>query len=324
MPELDVALRELGRHVEFPPTPDLASAVRSRLERPRRWTPSACHRARRSRRRDRCSAGGAARPDGDPRLAGPARGEHRPRRRAPADSRHRATRPGSEVTLEEAPLWLRVPDDEPDSIYMGNGTVSLVWGTPDRVRLLLTEFRGQAFIEKLIEHGCARRARDGQRRARRVARGAARRVLRRPPRPGAPEHGPPRGQDASLAARRGHAAARGRPVEGGSAPNRAHGRLGCRPMLRGFLLAIAVALLAAGCMGDDGGSERRLRLGRGGRVTRAPAGGRRLGVHAVRQRRHSVERTSARPATTRTGSSARAVGSRASAAPGRERRKVLS
>ena len=58
---------------------------------------------------------------------------------------------GREVTPEETPLWLLTPDDEPDSIYMGKGTVSLLWGTPDRVRLLLTEFRGQAFIEKLIE-----------------------------------------------------------------------------------------------------------------------------------------------------------------------------
>ena len=58
---------------------------------------------------------------------------------------------GRQVTLEETPLWLLVPDDEPDRVYVGNGTVSLLWGTPDRVRLLLTEFRGQAAIEKLIE-----------------------------------------------------------------------------------------------------------------------------------------------------------------------------
>jgi hypothetical protein len=32
-----------------------------------------------------------------------------------------------------------------------DGTVNLLWGTPDDVRLLLTEFRGEAFIEKLIE-----------------------------------------------------------------------------------------------------------------------------------------------------------------------------
>ena len=90
---------------------------------------------------------------------------------------------GREVTPEETPLWLLTPDDEPDSIYMGNGTVSLLWGTPDRVRLLLTEFRGEAAIEKLIETGHARRARDRRRATGRLARGAARRVLRGPPRP---------------------------------------------------------------------------------------------------------------------------------------------
>ena len=38
MPELEAALRELGREIEFPPMPDLAGAVRSRLgERRRPW-----------------------------------------------------------------------------------------------------------------------------------------------------------------------------------------------------------------------------------------------------------------------------------------------
>ena len=60
---------------------------------------------------------------------------------------------GRAVTPEETPLWLLTPDDEPDRIYMGNGMVSLLWGTPDRVRLLLTEFQGEAAIEKLIETG---------------------------------------------------------------------------------------------------------------------------------------------------------------------------
>ena len=38
MPELDSVLRVLGRHIEFPPTPELSPAVRRRLgERPRSW-----------------------------------------------------------------------------------------------------------------------------------------------------------------------------------------------------------------------------------------------------------------------------------------------
>ena len=48
-----------------------------------------------------------------------------------------------------------VPADAPDRVYLSpaipGGKVSLLWGTPESVRLLLTEFRGRAYIEKLIE-----------------------------------------------------------------------------------------------------------------------------------------------------------------------------
>jgi hypothetical protein len=150
MPELDVALRELGRQVEFPPTPDLASSIRGRLERPRRWLrPAAIALA------VLVVAIGAA-------LAVP------PARTAILDwlglrgvsivrvDELPPTSPigrldlGRRVTLEEAPPWTLVPDDEPDSVFVDDGTVSLLWGTPADVRLLLTEFRGKAYIEKLI------------------------------------------------------------------------------------------------------------------------------------------------------------------------------
>jgi hypothetical protein len=153
MPELDVALRELGRQVEFPPTPDLASAIRGRLERPRRWRrPVAIALA------VLVVAVGAVLAVPPARTAildwlglrgvSIVRVDELPP--TPAVERLEL---GRKITPEEAPLWLRVPDDEPDTIYMGNGTVSLLWGTPERVRLLLTEFRGEAFIEKLIEPG---------------------------------------------------------------------------------------------------------------------------------------------------------------------------
>jgi hypothetical protein len=168
MRELDAALRELGRNVEFPPTPDVASAIHDRLD-------SEVRAARRSlfRRAPSADAEKWRRPVaialavlvvaiGAVLAVPPARtaildwlglrgvsivrvDELPP---TPAVERLEL---GRRVTLEEAPLWLIVPDDEPDGVYLGNGTVSLVWGTPDRVRLLLTEFRGQAFIEKLIE-----------------------------------------------------------------------------------------------------------------------------------------------------------------------------
>jgi hypothetical protein len=153
MPELDVALTELGRQVEFPPTPDLASAIRGRLERPRRWRrPVAIALA------VLVVAVGAVLAVPPARTAildwlglrgvSIVRVDELPP--TPAVERLEL---GRKITPQEAPLWLRVPDDEPDTIYMGNGTVSLLWGTPERVRLLLTEFRGEAFIEKLIEPG---------------------------------------------------------------------------------------------------------------------------------------------------------------------------
>jgi hypothetical protein len=153
MLELDAALRELGRQVEFPPTPDLASGIRTRLERPRRWGRSAAIALA-----VLVVAVGAV-------LAVP------PARTAIFDwlglrgvtivrvDELPATPPvgsldlGRRVTPAEAPTWALFPDDQPDSVYMDGGVVNLLWGTPGDVRLLLTEFRGEALIQKLIEGG---------------------------------------------------------------------------------------------------------------------------------------------------------------------------
>lgn len=151
MPELDVALRELGRQVEFPPTPDLASSIRGRLERPRRWLrPAAIALAilvvaigaalvvppARTALLDWLGLRGVSIVRVDELPPTPPIGE--------LDL-------GRRVTLDEAPSWTLVPDDEPDSVFVEDGTVNLLWGTPDDVRLLLTEFRGDPFIEKLID-----------------------------------------------------------------------------------------------------------------------------------------------------------------------------
>jgi hypothetical protein len=157
MPELDAALRELGRQVEFPPTPDLASAVRTRLGERRWWRrPVGIALA------VLVVALGAA-------LAVPAartalldwlglrgvsivRVEHLPP--APVIGHLDLGRP---VTLAEARSrapWILVPSESPDRVYVSaaipGGKVSLLWGTPANVRLLLTEFRGEAFVQKLI------------------------------------------------------------------------------------------------------------------------------------------------------------------------------
>lgn len=162
MPELETALRQLGRDVEFPATPDLASAIHGRLGRRRSW-----------RRPVLIAVAVLVVAIGAALLVPPAR-------TAILDwlgLRHvnvvrvdtlPAARPlgrvdlGKRVTLAEAKRrapWLLVPEDQPDSVYVSGsvpgGLVSLVWGSPSRPRLLLTELPGHAYIEKIVQSGQA-------------------------------------------------------------------------------------------------------------------------------------------------------------------------
>jgi hypothetical protein len=159
MAELETALRQLGGEVAFPPTPDLASAIRGGLERPPVWRrPAAIALAvalvaaiaavlavpqSRSAILDWLGLRNLSvvRVDTLPRV--------------PATGRLGL---GREVTLNEARRrapWALVPDSKPDSVYVSEslpgGRVSLLWGTPANVRLLLTEFSGQSYIEKVVE-----------------------------------------------------------------------------------------------------------------------------------------------------------------------------
>lgn len=153
MAELDVALRQLGREIELPPTPDIASAVRSRLERPRRW-----------RRPVAIALIVIAFTVGAVLAVPPARTAVlewlglssvrivRVNELPPTPATERLEL-GRQISLERAPQWVLVPDDDPDSVHVDGGRVSLLWGTREDVRLLLTEFRGMAFIEKLVDLG---------------------------------------------------------------------------------------------------------------------------------------------------------------------------
>jgi len=65
---------------------------------------------------------------------------------------------GTELTLAEAERrvpWILVPHEKPDHSYLSDvvpgGRVTLLWGTPSNVRLLLTETTGRAYIEKIVE-----------------------------------------------------------------------------------------------------------------------------------------------------------------------------
>jgi hypothetical protein len=158
MAELEAALRELGHEVEFPPTPDLASAIRGRLERPRFWRrPIAIAVA------VIVVAVGAVLAVPPARTAildwlglrnvSVVRVEKLPT--VPTTGRLDL---GRRVSLEEARRlapWLLVPDRKPDGVYVSNsvpgGKVTLLWGTPSDVRLLLTEITGEAFIQKVVD-----------------------------------------------------------------------------------------------------------------------------------------------------------------------------
>jgi hypothetical protein len=164
MAELELALRELGREIDFPPTPDLASVVRRRLgAMPRTWwqrpvvvafavlavalaavlaVPPA-----RSAILDWLGIGGA-------RIT---RVQHLP----PVPTVGNLDL-GRRITLGEARRrapWLLVPTakgvGEPDQVgystTIPGGKVTLLWGTPRDVHLLLTEFRGAAYIDKLVQ-----------------------------------------------------------------------------------------------------------------------------------------------------------------------------
>jgi hypothetical protein len=170
VPELEHGLRRLGEQVEFPPTPDLAAGVRRRLEEApqRRWwlsrrglavalaviavavgtafaVPSA-----RSEILDWLGIKGVdiVRVDELPAVA------------PPADLGL-----GERVTLAEArarvPYEVVVPRlkglGDPDAVYVArHGSsyqVSFLWGTPERVRLLVSEFEGFAMIEKMAGPG---------------------------------------------------------------------------------------------------------------------------------------------------------------------------
>jgi hypothetical protein len=159
MAEIETVLRQLGGEVAFPPTPDLASAIRGQLDRPRF-----------GQRRVAIAlvavivvAIGAVFAVPQARTAildwlglrnvSVVRVE-----KLPAVPAHGNLDLGQRLTLDDAKRrapWLLVPDGTPDSVWVSEslpgGKVSLLWGTSSNVRLLLTEFAGRTYIEKVID-----------------------------------------------------------------------------------------------------------------------------------------------------------------------------
>jgi hypothetical protein len=160
MPELESALRQLGREVAFPPTPDLASAIRGRLERPPRFwrRPVAIALAVVT---VAAIAAVFAVPQSRSAILDWLGLQHVSVVRVeklPVVPANGGLDLGRRVTLDEAKRrapWLLLPDGRPDSVWVDEsiprGKVSLVWGTPSHVRLLLTELSGRAYIEKIVD-----------------------------------------------------------------------------------------------------------------------------------------------------------------------------
>jgi hypothetical protein len=167
MPELELALADLGRHVEFPPTPDLAPRVRERLaDRPE-------SRPGLARRRGLALAFALLAVAVAAVLAVPQtraaileffhlRGVTIERvgelPTVPLQRDFNKLFLGEKVSLDEArdrvDFEVVVPEalGDPDGVYFQEsppgGMVSLVYGTPEHPRALFTQFRGS--VEEVI------------------------------------------------------------------------------------------------------------------------------------------------------------------------------
>ena len=165
MPELEVALRQLGAAVEFPPEPDLAAGVRRRLGEapPARWAP---------RRLVAVAlavvvlAVGAAMAVPSARTAvlewlGIKGVEVTRVETLPKVSLLSDLGLGERVSLAEARRradWLVEPQldgvDPPDQVYFSDavpgGQVSFLWGSKDEVQLLMIQSPGESFAQKML------------------------------------------------------------------------------------------------------------------------------------------------------------------------------
>jgi hypothetical protein len=161
MPELELALADLGRHIEFPPTPELVPRLRERLaERPE-------SRPRLTRRRGLALAFALFAVSLAAVLAVPQtraaileffhlRGVTIERvgelPTVPLQRDFNELFLGEKVSLDEArdlaDFEIVVPEalGDPDGVYFQEsppgGMVSLVYGTPEHPRALFTQFRG--------------------------------------------------------------------------------------------------------------------------------------------------------------------------------------
>ena len=241
MPELELALRQLGGLVEFPPEPDLAAGVRRRLgEAPaRRWAPRrlvavalavvvlavAAAMAVPSARTAVLEWLGikgvkVTRVDELPKVSLLSdRGLGDPV--TLAEARRRA--PGLvEPHLES----LGAPDEVYFSAGVPGGQVTFLWGTKNEARLLMTQSPGEAFAEKMLGPQTEAEGARRRRAARSLVLGRCALLrLSRPSRQGPRGDLAPGAEHAPLGVRRPHREAGRRAHEELSARDRALGPL---------------------------------------------------------------------------------------------------
>jgi hypothetical protein len=155
MPDLERELRGLGESIAFPPTPDLVASVRRRLpERtptlwPRRLVLVAAVLGA-------AVIAGLAIPQARSAILrvfgiGAVRVEYVDK--LPAVEPQAALDLGPAISTEDAPF--RVLESQllgkPDSVYASGDVVTQLYGSPDRVRLLVTQISGHALRSDVVK-----------------------------------------------------------------------------------------------------------------------------------------------------------------------------
>jgi hypothetical protein len=169
MADLELALRELGRQVEFPPTPDLASTVRQRLgAAPRRRFALPRRRVLAVAFAIVVVAVGAVMAVPSARTAvlewlGIEGVTVTRVEKLPEVPLTNEVGLGERVSLAEArrraPWTVRPRDDfpEPHEVYFSDqvpgGQVTFIWGTKQDTQLLMTQSPGAPFAEKMLGPG---------------------------------------------------------------------------------------------------------------------------------------------------------------------------
>jgi len=155
MPDLERELRGLGESIAFPPTPDLAASVRARLPervptlRPRRLVLVAAVLGA-------AVVAGLAIPQARSailRVFGIGAVHIEYVDKLPAVEPHAALDLGPEISVEDAPFRLLESPllGEPDGVYASGDVVTQLYGSPDRVRLLVTQIRGHTLRSDVVK-----------------------------------------------------------------------------------------------------------------------------------------------------------------------------